>query len=212
MKLVIDGTLQEFIPVKAFVQAHQLDSNFSVALFEPKDFHGLAAIDKAGAEMNELRQALLNAVPDTLKISDLLSFSDRMQATFRAGLYAINEQIRLKPEEVEFAVAGFSDVLRNWTYALIRGQSARGDLSFSGIYYQWLNDTARLSQEIHRYEHDGKQWQVQVVNHAYGRAGLKVDTGEKIYYLADSVYACPAEGYMAVLLADLGKLIQERLK
>jgi hypothetical protein len=52
---------------------------------------------------------------------------------------------------------------------------------------------------------------VQVLNHAYGRTGLKVDTGEKIYYLVDSIYTCPAEGYMAVLLADLGNLIQDRL-
>lgn len=212
MKLLVDGEIQEFIPLKEFIQSQNAPRDFSVSLFEPKDFHGLAAIDKAGAEMNELRQSLLGAVPDELKIVDLLSFVDRMQATFRAGLYAINAVIHLKPEEVEFAVAGFGDVLRNWVYALIRGQAAKDKLSFTAVYYQWLNDTARLSQELHHYEHAGAVWQVQVVNHAYGRAGLKVNTGENTFYVADSAYACPAEGYMALLLAEIGDKIQARLK
>lgn len=211
MKLLIDGEVQEFVPIKDFSQAHEVGEDFRVSLFEPKDFHGLAAIDKAGTEMNELRQSLLGAVPDELQMMNLLSFTDRMQATFRAGLYAINEVIQLKPEEVEFAVAGFGDVLRNWSYALIRGQASQEMPPFSAVYYQWLSDTARLSQEVHIYEQNGAKWQVQVVNHAYGRAGLKVDTGEKVYYVADNIYVCPAEGYMAVLLADLGALIRERL-
>jgi hypothetical protein len=211
MKLVFEGEECLFISIKDFAQEQELPENFRVSYFEPKDFQGLAAIDKAGSEMKELRQSLLDAVPDALSIAELLTFSDKIQAIFRAGLYAINEIIHLKPEEVEFAVAGFADVLRNWAYALIRGQSSGEVPSFTAIYYQWLSDTARISQNSHDYEHDGAVWQVQMVNHAYGRVGLRVDTGDKIYYLADSIYACPAEGYMTVLMADLGALIQGRV-
>jgi hypothetical protein len=207
MQLIIENAERQLLPIKDFRQAHALTESFSVALFEPKDFAGLAAIDKAGQEMNSLRQGLLDMLPANLSKMDLLSVSDGQREAFRAGLYSINEKIGLKPEEVEFAVSGFGDVLQNWVYALIRGNA-----DFRVIYTQWLNDSIRVSQNIHDYPHQGQVWHVKLLNHAYGRMGLKVQIGEDVYYLADSVYSCPAEGYMLGLLNDLCEAMKIRLK
>jgi hypothetical protein len=206
MRFTIDNTERELIPVKDFRQAHALPDSFSVALFEPKDFAGLAAIDKAGQEMNSLRQGLLDMLPTNLTKMDLLSVSDGQREAFRAGLYSINEKIGLKPEEVEFAVSGFGDVLQNWAYALIRGKA-----EFKALYYHWLNESIRVSQNLHEYSHQGQLWRVNILNHAYGRMGLKVQIGEDVYYLADSIYSCPAEGYMLGLLGDICEAIKARL-
>ncbi|MCI0709329.1 MAG: hypothetical protein L0154_04120 [Chloroflexi bacterium] len=204
MHLTTDGESHEFINVKAYRQQHGLPETFSVALFEPKDFTGLAAIDKAGAEMNELRQAILDTVPEKLTIANVLATADTLQELFRNGLYGINERIGLKVVEVEYAVAGFGDVLRNWVYALIRAQSARVEPpDFQQVYHDWLNSSARLSQRVHDYDHRQQQWQVQIVNNAYGRVGLRVQRGDMVDYVDDGVYACPAEGYMTVLLAEI---------
>jgi hypothetical protein len=206
MRLIIDNAERELIPIKDFRQAHALPESFSVALFEPKDFSGLAALDHAGQEMNQLRQGVLDLLPTTIPKYDLLELAEGLQAAFRAGLYAINGQIGLKIEEVEFAVAGFGDMLRNWVYALF---ARRAD--FKAIYYQWLNDSIRVSQNLHEYSHQGQLWRVNILNHAYGRMGLKLQIGEDVYYLADSVYSCPAEGYMLGLLGEICEAIKARL-
>jgi hypothetical protein len=206
MRLHIDNLERDLIPIKDFRQAHALPESFSVALFEPKDFAGLAAIDKAGQEMNSLRQGLLDMLPASLTKMDLLSVSDGQREAFRAGLYSINEKIGLKPEEVEFAVSGFGDVLQNWAYALIRGKA-----EFKTLYYHWLNESIRVSQNLHEYSHQGQLWRVNILNHAYGRMGLKLQIGEDVYYLADSIYSCPAEGYMLGLLGEICEAIKARL-
>jgi hypothetical protein len=41
---------------------------------------------------------------------------------------------------------------------------------------------------------------VRIIQCAYGRIGLVVDTEEQTYYIRDSALACPAEGFMAGLL------------
>jgi hypothetical protein len=207
MHLIIDNAERELIPIKEFRQRHALPDSFGVAFFEPKDFAGLAAIDKAGQEMNELRQGQMKMLPEKITKMDLLNISDEQREMFRAGLYSINDKIGLKPEEVEFAVAGFGDVLRNWAYALIRA-----DAEFRAVYYQWLNDSVRVSQEEHEYLHESESWRVHILNHAYGRMGLRVEIEENTYYLADGIYACPAEGYMQGLLGEICEAIQSRIK
>jgi hypothetical protein len=207
MRLIIDSAERELIPIKEFRQRYALPESFGVALFEPKDFAGLAAIDRAGQEMNELRQGLLNMLPERLTKMDLLNVSDEQREAFRAGLYSINTKINLKPEEVEFAVSGFGDVLHNWAYALIRGNA-----EFKQVYYHWLNDSVRVSQDEHEYLHEGLVWRVHILNHAYGRMGLRVEIGESVRYLADGIYSCPAEGYMLGLLGEICEAIKGRLK
>jgi hypothetical protein len=206
MHYFIDNAERQFILIREFRQAYALSDSFGVALFEPKDFTGLAAIEQAGQEMNSLRQGILELLPSAIKKQDLFDLIERLQAAFHAGLYSINEQIGLKPEELEFAVAGFGDMLRNWLYARFAGQ---GD--FKAIYHKWLNDSIRVSQDIHDYLHEGQVWRVNILNYAYGRMGLRVQIGEDLYYLADGVYSCPAEGYMLAFLGEVCAGIEERL-
>ena len=91
MRLTIAGTPRDLIPIQQFRQQHNLPESFGVAQFEPKDFTGLAVIDQAGAEMNDLRQSLLAAIPPTLTLATLPPLFTRLQAMFRTGMYAINE-------------------------------------------------------------------------------------------------------------------------
>jgi hypothetical protein len=213
VKFVIDGIECAFIPVKLFRQQYNLPESFGVHQFEPKDFNGLAALDNAGAELNLLRQAMLEALPEHLAPVALLPFFDRLQQRFDELLNSINGKVGLKPEEIEFAVAGFGDVNQMLTYALIRAQKANLPLpDFGTLYHDWLSNSVRISSSVHEYEHRGQRWHVQVVHHVYGRVGLKIDTGTDKHFVQDSWLACPAEGYMLTLLEEIAARVIERLK
>src|SRR5690348_1722804 len=151
MHLIIDNAEREIILIKDFRHAHALPENFGVALFEPKDFAGLGALEQAGHDMNDLRQGLLDLLPLSISKMDLLELVEGQQASIRAGLYSINDKIGLKPEEVEFAAAGFGDMLRTWVYALFAKKT-----DFKAIYHQWLSDSIRVSQDVHHYSHNGQ--------------------------------------------------------
>jgi hypothetical protein len=186
----------------------QLPEAFGVQTFEPKDFEGLAAIDRAGSEMNEMRAALLNLVPTRMLTPEILPFVDRMVAMFRAALAGINDRVGLRIQEIEFAVAGFADVLHNWAYALIRARASHTSLpDFQFVYMNWLQSSVRVSQRVFPYPGATGSLHVQVLNHAYGRIGLRVADQDQVYYVQDGIYACPAEGYMVSLLTELAELL-----
>lgn len=202
MRLTIDGAPRTFTPIRAFREAHGLPPAFGVALFEPKDYTGLGRIDQAGAELNAVRVAVLAAMPSKLAMREWLGFAPQLTARFVSQLYAINAKVQLRDVEIEFAAAGFADVCQAVIYALLRAQS--GDAPpFEAIYGAWLDQTARVSQTIHEYG----GWQIQIVTHAYGRAGLIVRDGAETSYVQDAALGCPAEGYMASLLAEVAARI-----
>lgn len=205
MRLTIEGVPRDFEPIRAFRAAYNLPPDFGVALFEPKDYSGLGSIDGAGAELNGVRAAVLAANPDRLPLLGWLAFIPQLTSLFTAQLNQINSKVRLHDVEIEFAAAGFADVCQAVVYALLRGNPP----PFEAIYGAWLDQTARVSQTVHAYA----AWRVQIVTHAYGRAGMiidtgnSVDTGDAMHYVADSALGCPAEGYMASLLADVAEKI-----
>jgi hypothetical protein len=212
MRLTIAGTARDLIPIQQFRQRYGLSARFGMAQFEPKDFTGLAVIDNAGAEMNDLRQSLLDAIPPKLTIATLPTVFEQLRAMFRAGMYAINDRIKLKPAEIEFAVAGFNDVNQAWLYALARHPAAhRPPPAFMTVYQQWLDDSVRVSTQVHTMPHAAQTWQIRIINYAYGRVGLCVDIDATCYYVQDAVYACPAEGYMLALLREIATRTQQRL-
>jgi len=213
MQLIIDDQPQVFIPIKAFREQHNLPDDFGVAIFEPKSYEGLGSIDKAGTEMNALRDALLNAVPEQITPTDLMGFFYELQATFRNLMYGINETIGLQEVEVEFAVASFGDMNQNLHYAIMRGIVAKGDMPpFMQIYGDWLNSTVRVSFSPYQYDHNGTEWTIRTVNHVYGRVGLVIETGDTTYHVADSGLACPAEGFMAALLGEIAEKVIAAVK
>jgi hypothetical protein len=195
MRLTIEGVPRLFEPIKGFRAAHDLPQDFGVALFEPKDYSGLGRIDQAGVDLNGVRAAVLGAIPPGLSLRDWLVFIPELTRLFTAKLNEINPRVNLRDVEIEFAAAGFADVCQAAVYALLRGASP----SFEAVYGEWLGGSARVSQTVHAYG----EWRIQIVTHAYGRVGLIVDTGEMVHYVADSSLGCPAEGYMAALLAEV---------
>lgn len=209
MQIHDNGQTYNFIPTKEFRETYSLPTSFGIAQFEPKDFSGLGAIDKAGSAMNELQNALINAVPDPIKLPELLTLVDTLRELFRSGLHGINDIIKLKIEEVEFAVSGFSDVLTAWAYKLVQTRGAGAD--FKAVYNAWLHDSIRVSQNKYSYDHNGNTWQIQTVNYAYGRLGLRVQIDDSLYYVQDRVYACPAHGYMLTLMKDIALQMHNNL-
>jgi len=204
MKLIIDSAEQTLIPIEQFRESHELPESFGITHFEPKDFEGLGSLDKAGAEMNQLRDNILKLIPKTIDIPQLMRFIDHLQLQFQTDLFAINDSISLKDVEVDFAVAGFGDVLRSMMYKMIPAKANKQDMpSFESIYAGWLNDSVRVSSQIHDYKHEDETWKIQVINHVYGRVGLRVESGESVTYIADGIYLCPAEGFMYKLLKNL---------
>jgi hypothetical protein len=204
MRLTIDGQLRAFIPIKQFRAEYGLPVEFGVSLFEPKEWEGLGRIDRAGAELNRVRAAVLAALPASLSPSGWLSFLPDLSRLFENKLWEINPQVGLKDVEIEFAVGGFSDVCQAMGYALLRAQAAgEPGPDFNRVYADWLDSTTRVFSQVHPYTHEGETWQVQIVAHAYGRAGLLIQTPTTTHYVHDAALGCPAEGFMAALLAEV---------
>jgi hypothetical protein len=209
----IDGQPRDLTPIKDFRVAHDLPPEFGVGLFEPKDYAGLGRIDRAGAELNSVRDALLDALPAHMNARGWLTFLPDYARLFESKLYDINAQVGLKDVEIEFAVAGLSDVLHQFAYALVRLKSkpttspfhamGEGDNLFRQVYADWLNNSLKVFSGVYPYDHQGKKWDVQIIAHAYGRAGLIVRTPSETYYVYDPALGCPAEGFMAALLTEI---------
>lgn len=206
MDLLIDGIRRRFVPIRPFRAEHGLPPEFGVAWFEPKDYGGLGSIDgvEAGAALNKLRAVVLVAIPPQIALADLVSTAEALTHVFRTQMYAINGVVNLEPVEIEFAAAGFADVTQNYAYALLRARLSHGEPPpFMAIYGAWLESSARVATTAHVYAHGGAVWRAQVVSHAYGRAGLVVERGDAVDYVADGVLACPADGFMATLLREV---------
>jgi hypothetical protein len=204
MHLTIDGQPRAFIPIKQFRAEHGLPPEFGVALFEPKAWEGLGRIDRAGAELNRVRSAVLVALPASASPSGWLALLPDLSRLFEDNLREINPQVGLKDVEIAFAVGGFSDVCQAMAYALLRAKAAGEPApAFHAVYAGWLDSTARVFSHIHTYTHNGESWRVQIVAHAYGRAGLVAQTPSATYYVYDPALGCPAEGFMAALLAEV---------
>jgi hypothetical protein len=198
MYLTIEGESRSLIPIKDFRAAQGLPPDFGVAFFEPKDYDGLGRIDRAGAELNRVRAALLDALPEQMDKRGWLAFLPDYARLFEDQLYTINDHVGLKDVEIEFAVAGLSDVLHHLAYGLLRG-----GVNFRQVYSEWLDNSLKVFSQVYNYEHQGRAWQVQIIAHAYGRTGLVIHAGDETFYVYDTALGCPAEGFMATLLFDI---------
>jgi hypothetical protein len=208
MQLMIDGETRQFVPIKTFRAQFGLPPEFSVKLFEPKDYTGLGSIDRAGAELNDVRAAVLASMQRGLSPSEWLAALPALQSQFRAELNRINPVVGLHEVEIDFAAAGFGDMTQAFVYALVRAKAA-GDPppTYAAVYGAWLNSTVRVSGLVHTYRHQDQTWTIQIVNHAYGRAGLIVRMESGQHYVHDPALGCPAEGFMWSLLGDVAAVI-----
>jgi hypothetical protein len=211
MQLIIDGIDQEFVPIQDFRRNFQLPDDFEVACFEPKDYSGLGRIDSAGGVLNGLSERILASLPTKQQPAGWMNALPSIVQSFERELYAINPSIGLREAEIGFAVSGFSDVLQQYVFALMRAQmstlAAGRQPHFKQIYGEWLTSTVRVSQRVHYYG----EWKVQLVTHAYGRCGLIVRMGTETHYVYDGSLSCPVEGFMLRLMTDIAARIADGL-
>lgn len=204
MRLTFDHHPRELIPVRDFRADHHLPSEFGVALFEPKETAGLGSVAEAGAALNNMRELLLAVAPELLAQVGALAFPAALGAVFRTQLAAINDQVGLRQMEIDFAVAGLEDMLREIVFAQVRAQAARAPLpSFEALYADWLDASVRVAAQVFERTHAGQPWQVQIFSTVYGRTGLVVRMGEATAYVHDPALACPVEGFMGELLGGV---------
>lgn len=203
MRLSIDGIPYTFVPMKEFRAAHNLPQTFGIGLFATKDYTGLGRIDTAGSQLNGLRDSIMESLPQRLPPLEWLNEVTTVTRQFQKHLYHINDQVGLRDVEVEFAVAGFSDVLQVYAYALARANAAKSPMpDFRVLYEEWLFGTTRVFSERHAYFLDDQPCTVRVVAHAYGRIGLLINAAQT-HAVYDPVLACPAEGFMTTFLSDI---------
>jgi hypothetical protein len=213
MHLLIDGEQRWLTPLKAFRAAHHLPETFCLEAFSPKNWAGLGSLESAGGMLNDLRADLLAHLPPTIMLPAWLSLLPDYVQHFERGLRAINPQVGLREPEIEFAAAGFSDVLNAHAIALMRASRAGFTPGlFRDAYNQWLMDSIRLFAEVHHVEQAGAVWQVQVISHAYGRVGLRVRLPDSVEYVYDPALACPAEGFMFSLLESIAAQVETVIK
>ena len=111
--LKFNNQLITLLDLADFRQTYQLPPEFGITLFEHKDYTGLGRVDHSGTALNELRTAIIDAIPAKLPVNDLLNFLPRLANLFRVKLYEINERVGLRPVEVDFAgQTGFFRLIR----------------------------------------------------------------------------------------------------
>jgi hypothetical protein len=210
MELTIDDQLRKLIPLSTFQKTWHLPADFGVAQFEPKDWAGLGSMSGSGPALNQIKQALIQSIPTTISPPQLMMHVDALGHRFRVALEAANEQIGLRPVEVDFAVAGLEDIMRDVTYRLIQWQhrppaaaDSSGPIDFGAIYQHWLDNGTRVAVESKIYDHEGQTFHVNIIYNPYGRVGLKVKLDEQVYYVADPALACPAAAFMETLAEEV---------
>ena len=210
MQLTIDGEERTLIPIRDFRAQYGLPDDFSVEFFEPKDYMGLGHIDSTGTELNGICAAVVEAIPSRLTVQDLMVVMPRLGNLFREKLLAAI--IQLRDVEIDYAVSGLDDVHQAVLFTLVRADVMDAQPPpFDAIYMSWLNNSVRVAQKIHSYQHRGEAWRIQILNTAYGRAGLVVTTQDGTHYVYDKGLSCPAEGFMYTLLKDVFSSIMAAL-
>jgi hypothetical protein len=206
MDLVLNNTRHTLIPIRQFRTDHQLPDIFSVTHFEPKDMTGLAHIDGAGEALDSLRQSILASIPPHLTTLPTFDFLDHFVQLFGKTLHTVNHLIGLKDVEIGYAVSGFGDMLNIWFYDQARAIKTKTPATlFDTLYMDWVANSGRRSEKIHRYQHGEDEWEIRLLNNAYGRTGLQVDMPTHTAYVHDTAYLCPAEGFMRGVLRDVAE-------
>lgn len=205
MTLRVNGQLQTFEPLADFRDRYGLPDTFGVNTFQPKDWAGLGEIAPAESGLPRLRQRVVEAVPQEVAATDWLVQVPELAAAFEQALHEANAHIGLKAEEIAFAVNGFGDVCSAYAFALARATMMGTEASpFDTVYTDWLYGTVSLGGTDYTYAYRGQTWHIRVVLHAYGRVGLRIENRDGVHFVMDKTLACPAEGFMYLLLREVG--------
>jgi hypothetical protein len=216
MQLKINNQQYSFTPLQTFRKHWQLLDDFTIDRFDPKNWSGLGSVETAGPTLKKLKQRVIEATPPVIIPIRLIDQIDASTNIFRQELETINSQIGLRPAEIDFAVAGFQDVLHAAGYHLLQlAHTHRHNpaligqhFDFAGVHQTWLDESVRISATVHSYLSGDNQFQVRVIYYAYGRVGLEVTvpTGE-CFYVTDLRLACPASGFMETLEEQVAQVL-----
>jgi len=207
------------ISLEAFRAQFELPDTFGVAEFEPKNWVGLGSMDGAGQGLKRVEQAVLNMLPGQVSPAHLLDLGDGLSTRFYQELKIANQEIGLSPVEVEFAVAGFKDVLQGISYQLIQQYKLPGDplqnlseaFDVEKIYQDWMQANTQVSGTTHTYPHGDRVFACRVMYDPYGRLGLLVEVEGLTFHVLDTSLACPAANFMHRLLTQVGNRIYRGL-
>lgn len=217
---MINNRNHTLTPLPTFRARWGLPDDFTIACFEAKQWDGLGSVGGAGPALARVKQHLLEAVPPVVTLPGLFGQVDILSNIFQRELEIANRQIGLRQVEIEFAVAGFQDVLQAVAYRLIQlAHACRYDMArlcrefdFRVVYQTWLDDSVRVSATVHPYQHGETQFEVRVIYNAYGRVGLEVRMPDgDLHYVADPSLACPASGYMEILEQQVAQTLCQAL-
>lgn len=184
-----------------------------MTIFETKEWQGLGSVEGAGQALATVRQQVLQAVPTQLTLPGLRPIVTELTNLFRRELEIANQQIGLRPVEVDFAVSGFYDILDAMVFHLFdlthrySAEEIHKHFDFDRVYQAWLDASVRVSTVKHIYRHKDIEFQVRVVYNIYGHVGLEVEVANRRYYTLDMSLACPASTYMR----DLCREVAQRL-
>jgi hypothetical protein len=215
MELMIEGARRTLIPIESFRQEWNLPPDFALVTFSPKDWEDLATMAGSREALAGVRERMVKAVPTKLMVPSLLTIVDILKEEFYHELSSANDKIGLRPSELDFAVAGFYDILQQVVHYLIRAnyvskgdsEQIRAGYDFAALYQEWLDGSTRLVMTEYEYPHEGATLTMRVIFYAYGRVGLEVRVGEQTYYVLDNALACPAANYMRGLTEAVGQEI-----
>jgi len=221
MELNINNQRQTFIPLPIFRTTWNLPDTFQVALFEPENRMDLGNLDQAGPVLAQVKEIVVQTVPVQVSLEELFPQVEYLADHFQSGLEAVNDRIGLRTAEIDFARAGFEDILRGVADHLVRlyyehrTQPVRisDHFDFSAVYQTWLDNSARVASLPKSYLVPGPQAEtefiIHVVYNAYGRVGLEVHANDQIYYVVDTTLACPAASYMKRLCETVAQRLCE---
>lgn len=202
--------LGEAVPLAAFRAAHGLDERFSLAQIAPKDFDGLGSA--AGVTFADFWGPILDALRPLTTLPDEAALRRAAQTAidaFEATLAALNHQVKLTPEQAEFAVAGFADLLWQCVYALL---DARQTPDLAAVVDQAIAASLHRSSLPQSVIMGGVTWQVATVSTLYGRVGLLVERDGQRWLVADGVYTCPMAQVMTRLVLATARSLQARCR
>src|SRR5688500_7363972 len=115
----IRGEKCQFMPIAAFRELYNLDEDFAVSLFQPKDYQGLGSINGAGASLHQVYESVIAAIPEQNPQAGWRAFLLELQILFRQQLLAINKQVGLKSSEIDYAVLKFGAICQEFLHRLI---------------------------------------------------------------------------------------------
>lgn len=200
---------EPWISVQEFRAVHKLPDDFGLAMFAPKNFANLGSIDRAGDALHQLRERVIEHIPVQTPPHGWIAFGLQLQLHFHRLLSEINPLVGLRSSEIEYASAGFGDVIQAYLHALLKAHVTGQSMpDFRMIYHQWLGHSVLVSSVSFRYEYQEQPWTVRLVKNNYGLTGMVIDTQASTYYVNDPVYLCPAAGFMTRLLQDCARRLE----